>query len=277
MNVDETHLYFIDFGLSKAYINPETGEHVPKQRHHDMVGTPRFASPYVMRGMEPTRRDDLISLGYVWVYLFKGALPWQGLTTAEFQSIIRLKEETSPEDLCFGMPEEFAQYFSVVLRLHFNQEPPYALLRNRFCELFRNREYIYDCKFDWMQRAPSLDRPSFPRRFSLHSIAARAPIAVPRPAQPAQPALPVKPIAPLFPPLPLEPAPVDEPRPVANTGRPPKLPLEAPPRMSVEQTPRLSLDTTARTPSLIRLAPPRKGLTLPSGRRLSLGSLIANT
>jgi serine/threonine protein kinase len=282
MNLEEDHLYFIDFGLSKSYLDPETGEHIAMERYRDLIGTPRFASPYVMRGMEPSRRDDLISLGYVWVYLFKGALPWQGLTRSEFSHMGTLKEETSPDDLCFGMPDEFAQYFSVVLRLQFTEEPPYALLRNRFCELFRGREYVYDASFDWMQRRLA-DRPCFPRRFSLQSIVVRAPadgrIAVPRPGQASLAAKAVIPSAsPLIPPapppldLPHEPEPRPEPeeaRAVPSTGRPPKMPLDP--------APRLSLEPGAKIPSVTRLVPPKKGLTLPSGRRLSLGSLIAVT
>lgn len=44
-----------------------------------MVGTIKFSSINTMLGLEYSRRDDLISLGYTLIYLLKGTLPWFSL------------------------------------------------------------------------------------------------------------------------------------------------------------------------------------------------------
>jgi serine/threonine protein kinase len=101
-------LYFIDFGLSKFYRDCDTLAHIPPGRYPKFVGTARYVSANVMNGIEPSRRDDVISLGYVWVYLFKGALPWQSLELAEGENTLRVicerKHSINPDQLCSGMP-----------------------------------------------------------------------------------------------------------------------------------------------------------------------------
>jgi casein kinase 1 len=162
-------LYFIDFGLSKFYRDRGTLLHIPMTHHTDFVGTARFMSVNVMEGSEPSRRDDLISLGYVWVYLFKGALPWQTLELAEGEdrlaAICEKKKKVSLAELCEGMPIEFVRFFETVGRLEFESEPPYAQLRKLFRDLFIRSKFVYDGQWDWTRAAGS--EATRPTRLSL--------------------------------------------------------------------------------------------------------------
>jgi len=72
-----SHLvHVIDFGLSKRYMNPHTKTHIAYRKDKYLTGTARFASVHSHLGEEMSRRDDLESLAYVMIYLFKGELPW---------------------------------------------------------------------------------------------------------------------------------------------------------------------------------------------------------
>jgi len=69
-------LYLIDFGLSTFYVN-DCGEHIPiKENKTDIIGSSKYSSIHIHDGIEPSRRDDLISLGYMYIYLLLGKLPW---------------------------------------------------------------------------------------------------------------------------------------------------------------------------------------------------------
>ena len=63
-------------------------------------------------GVEQSRRDDLECLGFVLLYFLLGSLPWQGLRAKakkeKYDMIKEKKVETSIEELCKGLPEEFA-------------------------------------------------------------------------------------------------------------------------------------------------------------------------
>jgi serine/threonine protein kinase len=74
-------LYLIDFGLSSVYVDGEYRTHLPARPcRHDILGTPKYVSVNVHDGRDPSRRDDLVSVGYVWLYLLlQERLPWDAL------------------------------------------------------------------------------------------------------------------------------------------------------------------------------------------------------
>ena len=72
-------IYLIDFGLSKRFKDNKTNQHIPYRDKREFEGTARYASINAHLGIEHIRRDDLMSIGYVLIYLLKGVLPWQGI------------------------------------------------------------------------------------------------------------------------------------------------------------------------------------------------------
>jgi casein kinase 1 len=74
-------VYMLDLGLAKRFRKTTTSgtkQHIPPRSGLAFVGTVRYASIAAQRREEQSRRDDLESLGYVFLHMLTG-LPWQGL------------------------------------------------------------------------------------------------------------------------------------------------------------------------------------------------------
>ena len=80
---NNTNIVLIDFGLATVYVDDEKNP-IPlsKNRSTTILGTPKYVSIYIHEGLDPGRRDDLISIGYIWFFLENGGhLPWENLPT----------------------------------------------------------------------------------------------------------------------------------------------------------------------------------------------------
>ena len=93
---DPNVIYVIDFGLCKKYRSSKTGKHILPKLSKKFNGNIIFSSSNAIKGKEISRRDDIISLGYMLIFLLKRNLPWNinynKLTQSKYFEIIYLKD-----------------------------------------------------------------------------------------------------------------------------------------------------------------------------------------
>ncbi|KAG5337204.1 hypothetical protein C0989_010334 [Termitomyces sp. Mn162] len=165
-------IHIIDFGMAKHYRDPKTKVHIPYRERKSLSGTARYMSINTHLGREQSRRDDLESLGHVFMYFLRGGLPWQGLRAAtnkqKYEKIGEKKQSTPINELCEGFPgqltqlihwcmshglvhaEEFAIYMNYVRKLGFEESPDYDFLRELFTKVLKTLGDTEDGVFDWM-------------------------------------------------------------------------------------------------------------------------------
>lgn len=61
-------IYLIDFGLATFYMG-ENGHHLPDTQNKHIIGSPLFVSLRIHEGHRYSRRDDLISMAYVYLWM----------------------------------------------------------------------------------------------------------------------------------------------------------------------------------------------------------------
>ena len=101
----------IDFGLAKRYRDPKTKIHIPYRDGKKLAGTARYASVNTHIGIDQSRRDDLESLSYIFIYCLKGELPWMGVRAytrkEKYEKIMEKKMSIPVETLCKGYPSMY--------------------------------------------------------------------------------------------------------------------------------------------------------------------------
>ena len=153
LNSDNKNIYIIDFGLAKKYRSSKTFEHIKFHLTKKLTGTTRYASINALRGGEQSRKDDLESLSYMIFYFLRGNLPWQGakgLTKVEkYRKIFKIKQSTSPNELCQNFPEEFKIFLLYVKNLDFEENPDYDYCRGLFETVIKKLNEKVDYNFSW--------------------------------------------------------------------------------------------------------------------------------
>lgn len=155
-------------------------QHIAYRDDKHLTGTARYASMNTHLGIEQSRRDDLESLALVLLYFLRGSLPWQvrravRYTCAaapllalrrrqsaaavqnlrapnrkqKYEKICFAKLSLTVEQLCSGLPGEFATYLTYVRGLAFDEAPDYSFLRRLFRDLFVAEGLAWDYMYDW--------------------------------------------------------------------------------------------------------------------------------
>jgi serine/threonine protein kinase len=152
---DPNIIYIVDFGLCKKYRSSKTGKHVLPKYTGRFNGTLLYASQYAVRGKEASRRDDIISLGYMLIYLIKRRLPWKkdfkSLTKQQYREMLQSKESNGNGELFREIPQEFIDYVEYAKKLKFEEEPDYPRLRCLFFNLLERMKINYrTLTFSWI-------------------------------------------------------------------------------------------------------------------------------
>jgi serine/threonine protein kinase len=129
-------IHLIDFGLSRYYIN-ENGSHKEISYNKKLIGTAKYASLNVLEGIEASRRDDLLSFGYVLIYCLKGSLPWENIEGEKEIKYEKIKEskKMNINDLCKDLPYEFLSYMDYCNKIKYEETPNYSYIKTIFTNL----------------------------------------------------------------------------------------------------------------------------------------------
>jgi len=139
-------IFLIDFGLASYYITDEQ-IHISNKIGEHIIGTPKYISTNIHNGYTPSRRDDIISLGYIFIFLFNNELPWDNITLNDEELLypnpthilnsfnVRRKNLKSIENLihiCENINTSIVNYFKITYNIDYHITPPY----NSLCSLF---------------------------------------------------------------------------------------------------------------------------------------------
>ena len=152
---DPNIIYVVDFGLCKKYRSSKTGKHILPKKTGKFYGTLKYASSNVIKGKEPSRRDDLISLGYMLIYLLKRELPWQitkeVLIKERFMNLIYSKEKDGDGKLFENIPEGLKEYIQYTKKLKFEEDPDYSYMSSFFINILLKINMNYrTLTFSWI-------------------------------------------------------------------------------------------------------------------------------
>ena len=153
LNHNSKIVYLIDFGLAKKYRSMSTLIQYPLTMKKKFTGTARYASINALKGYEHSRRDELESLGYIFIYFLKGKLPWQNIKVKDkeekFKKILQKKLEISSNELCLGIPKEFEIFLEYVKNLKYDEKPDYNMLKDLLYKIMKDGNYKNDYIYDW--------------------------------------------------------------------------------------------------------------------------------
>jgi serine/threonine protein kinase len=156
---DQNVVYIIDFGLCKKYKSSKTGKHIKKKYLGKFFGNFKFASLNVASGFEASRRDDLISLGYLLIFLVKKELPWpyefkdsHHLCKDEYLNYISLKKNHGNGELFKNVPDEFVDFVKYSINLRFEEDPDYSYLNSLLYQVLSKNNWEPDkLAFSWIK------------------------------------------------------------------------------------------------------------------------------
>lgn len=143
-------LFLIDFGFATFYVDENSEHIVDNEIREHIIGTPRYVSFHVHCGSLPSRRDDLISLGYMYLSLIHRSLPWDALHVPEDEinseydethilnyknkRRVELKRFDNIQTLCKDTTDQIENFLKYCYYIQYNDTPNYEAVVDIFAD-----------------------------------------------------------------------------------------------------------------------------------------------
>lgn len=148
-HLPHNHIYLVDFGLSIKY-----SSNIPCKTGTPRVGSMRYMSPYIHRGLQCSWRDDIYSLIYTLIFLTSGNLPWSSQLVknlshdGKHKKLYSVKTESSTGKITEHVEDEalkkvLTDSLNYINTIEYGQSVDYEKLQSYF-----NRNFNFNINID---------------------------------------------------------------------------------------------------------------------------------
>tara|TARA_B110000967_G_C18900569_1_gene574584 strand:+ start:6537 stop:7382 length:846 start_codon:yes stop_codon:yes gene_type:complete len=137
--IKNNQFYIIDFGFSIFYIN-DNNTHIINKTSNSIIGSPKYTSIHIHDGNVGSRRDDLISIGYILIESLHKQLPWdvniENDGTYKIHNILNINNQNKKRFKSISyieslrVNENIISYLTYLYNLSFEDKPSYEYLIN---------------------------------------------------------------------------------------------------------------------------------------------------
>lgn len=140
--IDMRELVLIDFGLSKLYLDGSKN-HKRQNKTEKLIGCLHYASINSHDKIELSRRDDLISLFYSFIYMFFGKLPWNNISSKTISSKMEMikyekKMFIHNQDYDCNIMKKMKNTVNYLYELDYDEKPNYFLMEIHINNILEN-------------------------------------------------------------------------------------------------------------------------------------------
>ena len=122
--------YIIDFGLSTKYYN--NGYHIVEGKINNIIGSPNFVSQNIVNLITPSRRDDMESIIFIFIYLILDDniyLKYNNLQLTYKKDIMYINNILINNNINPNYINNIFNSMLYIRRLKFTQTPNYTLIK----------------------------------------------------------------------------------------------------------------------------------------------------
>lgn len=155
INLKDKLISLVLFDFGKAYKYDKKITKNKKYVDKRFGGNAKYSSMNILKGGIPSPRDDLISLIYLLVFLYKGSLPWSFIEKNDrisyINNMLSIKKNFNILSYCGEEFKEIDFIYNDINKLAFDKKPNYSLYKNILIDLRKRKEIIGEenIKFKW--------------------------------------------------------------------------------------------------------------------------------